>query len=190
LISINVGDNAIKNADKYMLEINVGGTTKWPIFENKYDLLDSNSRNKLIEDIGTDICGNLFTSDSNSIEAVNVKLIEIQSDSLDNEEFESKITEFDKKISLINDMVKSPDISENKDLIAQIESRTKSRGVYYLNSDDNNAIIKALDLEYSANPNLKYVQLASISDAYATLRVKAENDDLHFARVATTLTIK
>lgn len=192
LLSINSENETVKDADVYKLDVNINGVYKWPIFNNKYDLLNSISRGELVNAIGADICGNLFTSDIQSINQVTVNSMEIRTESLsDDNEFSIKINEFDKKISNISNMVKQPDTESSANLIAQIESRSNSRGVYYVGTYNNIVpLIDQLDTEYCSKTTLEYFQLDNPTTLLAILKVKAENDFLYFGRVATSLTIK
>jgi hypothetical protein len=118
--------------------------------------------------------------------------MEIRTESLsDDDEFSIKINEFDKKISNISNMVKQPDTESSANLIAQIESRSNSRGVYYVGTYNNIVpLIDQLDTEYCSKTTLEYFQLDNPTTLLAILKVKAENDFLYFGRVATSLTIK
>ena len=185
LIKIDSGKTSIKNADTYKLNISIDGTNSW--IYNGYNLLNLQSREKLISDIGENICGSLLTSNITSVNHVDVKTYTIEDDSELSKDFDAKISDFDKSIERINGLISEPDTSDNSELISQIDSRTRHKGVYSL-SNDNKSLIAELDKYYPTN-GTTYITLNDTGAQSFYFRIKEHKHSMEIGKVSSTVKV-
>ena len=188
LVKIDQGEESSQNIANYSLNVIIPEKTSW-MFKD-YDLLKSTHRDVLKNTIGLKnendfICGNLLTS---NISYINEKLVKSYNIKDTGEpELDTAMSDFDREVSLINDMIFEPNVTGYTSVISQMESRSGTKGIYSINSSDkNSSIVKMFDDDYKSG-TYKYLTGTSVVKGDLELYIENDENSIILGKVATTL---
>ena len=188
LIKIGVEGETTQNTANYTLEISVPEKKSW-LFKG-FDLLDQSRRTALRDLIGlkkdnTFISGNLLNYDKPPLIGKIVKKYNIRDTG--EPDLGTVVSEFDKTVISINDMISEPEATTYSSIIEKMESRTGTKGVYAINtSDKNNTLIEMLDDNYKSN-TYKHINGTNTGKGDLQLHIINDNDTMVLGKVSTTV---
>lgn len=142
LVKIN-GDNSSTNIPICSFEIKTDSFNKWNY--NGFDLLNFEIRNSLSQKLGTNVCGKLLSGSTDQIPEISFYTSVIEKSN--NDSTDDVFEEINKTVSTINSSIKEPE-SINSYLLSQLQDRTNTKGVYWLN-DSEPSLIPILNRSYS-----------------------------------------
>lgn len=168
------------------VKIKTNSFEKWFYGKTDIDLLNFNSRNKLVEKLGKGVCGNLLYGSVTKLPEILFNTFVIEKSDSDTNSFNN----IDDTIRLLNNNIKTPN-EPNQTLINALSGKSDTKGVFWLRSKEP-TLISTLNRSYSGNKLLLnttdlvqlYTTVGLVGNDGGADKINSDNDKLYLGWVA------
>ena len=151
--------------------------TSWNV--SGFNLLNTNVREEIVNNLGKNVCGNLLNGSTNSIQE-----IKFYNKTLDNKEtLNSDFEKLIEHVDIVNSLIQIPN---NEDGILSILDAENTKGVFWKGTQSPSKLIDLLNSNYTSTTNMKLSADGRTGNAHVWLT--NDSDGIVFADVNLTVT--